>query len=314
MGKRRVIPDDAGRDQAARVPTTAARDIPSPHEEDGRRTAKLRQISLAGLQPHSLQPPERHAVDRVMELAESIRAQGLLQPPLISQQDDGAFVILAGHRRVTACRVLEVEGAHPGRIPAYVLTGLSEEEELSRIAAELHHRDDRHSPVALAEIVGRIATIRSDALGRRVSGRDLADVVPWAKHTAVARYRRVYEALQDLRLEPLVRAADKAGIGWLDKALGLDEFSLVERALEAFAHGGKRAMAEVVAAQGMKKGGRPLQVVRRTTFATGYDLTFRVRESMPEEDARKALDAVGELEAALRERLEAAGGDAARDG
>jgi ParB/RepB/Spo0J family partition protein len=41
----------------------------------------------------------------VTELAASIRSQGLLQPLLVTPQDDGYYLVVAGHRRLAACLV-----------------------------------------------------------------------------------------------------------------------------------------------------------------------------------------------------------------
>src|SRR5690606_36002254 len=100
----------------------------------------------------------------------------------------------------------------------------------------------------------------------------------------------IWRALQDPRLEPLVRAADNAGKTLLLKALRAKRFSATVRALEAFGEGGAAAMREVLA---NGKGGRPKKSVTRKHQGddASYDVTIRVRKTMPAEDAQEALDA-----------------------
>lgn len=46
----------------------------------------------------------RERVGDVSELADSIRQLGLLQPLVLLPKDDGRFLLIAGHRRLKACR------------------------------------------------------------------------------------------------------------------------------------------------------------------------------------------------------------------
>lgn len=292
------IPADASRDLAPRMPTTTDSAALTAHETGSRRKATLRRVPVFRLQPHECQPVERHAPENVSELMISIESHDLLQPPLLSQRDDGRRVILAGHRRVKACQLLALDQKREDRIPAYVIRGLSAEEELDFVLAEQLHRDTDYSAVALAENIGRKWIAREQELGRDVTIRDLADCIPSAEKTAVAEYLAIYRGLADPRLEPLVRLADKAGKSLLYRAIQLDEFRSRKAALEAFVEKGTAAMRAVIRKKSNR--GRPRNPFTRRERGDGYDLTIRYRPDMAAEDAALALKQVEEVARELR--------------
>ena len=62
-------------------------------------------IPLALVDPNPFQPRVEFGEDEILELAESIRKQGLLQPITVRKHQD-RYQIIAGERRVRACRLL----------------------------------------------------------------------------------------------------------------------------------------------------------------------------------------------------------------
>lgn len=61
-------------------------------------------VAVDRLQANRQQPRTRFADDGLDELAESIRAQGVIQPLIVSDLGDGAYEIVAGERRWLAAR------------------------------------------------------------------------------------------------------------------------------------------------------------------------------------------------------------------
>ncbi len=61
-------------------------------------------LPIDRLQPNRLQPRVRFDEDQLGELAESIRAQGIIQPLVVSAAEDGTYLIIAGERRWRAAR------------------------------------------------------------------------------------------------------------------------------------------------------------------------------------------------------------------
>jgi len=64
----------------------------------------LHQLPIVSIAPSPRNP--RHRVDDIAELADSLRAHGLLQPVVVRRQDVG-YELIAGHRRLEAAKKLE---------------------------------------------------------------------------------------------------------------------------------------------------------------------------------------------------------------
>lgn len=71
--------------------------------------ASLRTLRLDQLQPGKYQPRTRMDEASLQELAQSIKAQGLMQPVLVRQVGAGRYEIIAGERRVRAARIAGIE-------------------------------------------------------------------------------------------------------------------------------------------------------------------------------------------------------------
>lgn len=80
----------------------AGDDGPSAHGE-------LRIIAVQNLQPGKYQPRTRMDEDSLNTLAESIKAQGLMQPILVREVADQRYEIIAGERRWRAARIAGLE-------------------------------------------------------------------------------------------------------------------------------------------------------------------------------------------------------------
>ena len=82
-------------------------------DETGAAGEVLRNLKTSFLQPGKYQP--RTSMDKasLAELAESIKARGVMQPVLVRQVSDGRYEIIAGERRWRAAQMaglLEVSG------------------------------------------------------------------------------------------------------------------------------------------------------------------------------------------------------------
>jgi ParB family transcriptional regulator, chromosome partitioning protein len=75
----------------------------------------LREIPLDLIQPNGRQPRRTFDEARLAELAESIRARGVLQPIVVRPLAGGSFELVAGERRLRAAQMVELE-----TIPALV--------------------------------------------------------------------------------------------------------------------------------------------------------------------------------------------------
>jgi len=258
------------------------------NERKARGKARLRTISVFKLMPHWLQPESRHSMGNVLDLAGSIRELGrMLEPPLVRRTIDGRYVILAGHRRCYAWRLLVAEGHVPPGIEVYVLEDISDQDEAKFIAAEYLHRQE-YTVIHKARIVGHAHGALSARKGGEVTLREL-EAVFGPGRTSLGHYLTIYEALQDDRLAPLVHSVDKPSKALLYKALNQEDFPAKLRALEALQPEPKKLAPARCKASSR---GRPPGAVKRRKVGKGFELTVRIRVRMTPEEVRHARSAL----------------------
>lgn len=117
-------------------------------------------LELEALHPHPKNPRKPGAGD-VAGLAESLKAQGQLEPVLVRALDEGGYEILAGHRRVEALRV----NGTPTAL-AIVRHGITDAEALAILLAANDQREDVDpflEAVALRELVKLEGTVKGAA-------------------------------------------------------------------------------------------------------------------------------------------------------
>jgi ParB family chromosome partitioning protein len=68
----------------------------------------LTHLAISSLQPGKYQPRRDMKTDRLAELADSIRAQGVIQPIVVRQLAGGRYEIIAGERRWRAAQLAEL--------------------------------------------------------------------------------------------------------------------------------------------------------------------------------------------------------------
>ena len=100
-------------------------------DETPAANGELRSVAIGQLRPGKYQPRTRMDQAAIAELAESIKAQGLLQPILVRMIDDG-YEIIAGERRWRAaqadCRIFRFpERTHPLAPSPRKTTGITSE-------------------------------------------------------------------------------------------------------------------------------------------------------------------------------------------
>jgi ParB family chromosome partitioning protein len=66
---------------------------------------ELIQVPVGSIRPNGRQPRRRLDAERIDTLAESIRAQGLVQPVVVRTSPEGGYELIAGERRWRAARV-----------------------------------------------------------------------------------------------------------------------------------------------------------------------------------------------------------------
>lgn len=125
----------------------------------------LRTAPIDALLPNRFQPRSNFDESGLEELAESIRAQGVVQPLVVSPQADGTFVIIAGERRWRAAK-----RAGLATVPI-VIREISEDRELLELAlvenlqrADLNIVEEAEAYQTLRESFG----LSQEQIGERV--------------------------------------------------------------------------------------------------------------------------------------------------
>ncbi|WP_133130173.1 ParB/RepB/Spo0J family partition protein [Legionella yabuuchiae] len=88
-----------GRNLSVLLGQTNQATVDQPNEQT------LHSLPLSQLQPGKYQPRGDIEESGLLELAESIKRQGLLQPIVVREIDSGRFEIIAGERRWRACKL-----------------------------------------------------------------------------------------------------------------------------------------------------------------------------------------------------------------
>lgn len=149
--------------------------------------AATHELPIDRLRPNRLQPRIRFAEEDLRELAESIRAQGVIQPIVVTEEADG-FAIIAGERRWRAAKLAGLE-----KVPV-AIREVADDRELLELAlvenlqrSDLDPLEEAEAYRALQETFG----LTQEQVGQRV-GKSRVAV------TNAMRLLRLPEAIQQL--------------------------------------------------------------------------------------------------------------------
>jgi ParB family transcriptional regulator, chromosome partitioning protein len=207
---------------------------PEPPEPSAATGTTIQTLPIDALRPNRWQPRSRFDEEDLEALAESIRAQGLVQPLVITSEPDGSYSIVAGERRWRAARRAGLE-----EVPVIIRHSLDDRARLELALVENLQRSDLNaheeaeaylalqekfglSQEAIASRVGKGRTTITNALrllklppevqellrdGRLTAGqaRPLLALATQEAQIALAE-RAVREALSARQLEKLTSA------------------------------------------------------------------------------------------------------------
>jgi ParB family chromosome partitioning protein len=111
--------------------------------------SSVNEVPLSALSPNPEQPRREFSDASLQGLADSIREKGVLQPILAERHGDGAYVIVAGERRVRAARLAGLQ-----KIPV-VVREFTQQEKLEIALIENVQREDL-TPVEEAHAYRRL--------------------------------------------------------------------------------------------------------------------------------------------------------------
>ena len=161
-----AVPVRAGISAARAIAVKGERTITAPHfaaagQVIGRRRTVFAAVPIAVIKPNPLQPRQHFDEASIEELADSIRARGLLQPIIVRRERDGGYTLIAGERRLRAA-----ERAGVGLVPAIL-----SDDDLLEVALEENVQREDLSPLEEAEALAALAAERG------LSHADLAQVI-----------------------------------------------------------------------------------------------------------------------------------------
>ena len=104
----------------------------------------VKMVSISSIVPNPRQPRTRFTDNELSELADSIREHGVIQPLIVSEQDDGTYTLIAGERRLRASQI-----AGLNTVP--VITRQADDRELLELALIENIQREDLSPLEAAE-------------------------------------------------------------------------------------------------------------------------------------------------------------------
>lgn len=108
-------------------------------------SSTISEIPIGQIEPNPNQPRREFDQEALVELANSIREIGIIQPITLRQVDDNKFQIIAGERRWRASQIAELKA-----IPAYIRT-IKDENVMEMALVENIQREDLNAiEIALA--------------------------------------------------------------------------------------------------------------------------------------------------------------------
>ena len=104
----------------------------------------VKMVSISSIVPNPRQPRTRFTDNELSELADSIREHGVIQPLIVSEQNDGTYTLIAGERRLRASQI-----AGLNTVP--VVTRQADDRELLELALIENIQREDLSPLEAAE-------------------------------------------------------------------------------------------------------------------------------------------------------------------
>lgn len=177
--------------------------------------ASIQELSISLIQPNPNQPRREFDEERLEELANSIRALGLVQPITVQELGGGQYQIISGERRWRAAQRAGLE-----RLPAYIRPVRAEELMELALVENIQREDLNAIEIALAyQQIIDLQHLKQEELAERVG----------KKRTTVANYLRLLRLPAEIQLGLTQRLID------MGHARALLQIEDTERQLELYA-------------------------------------------------------------------------------
>src|SRR5918997_2663390 len=169
----------------------------------------LSEIDIDLIEPNSLQPRTNFDNEQLENLAQSIRANGIIQPLLVRRLDEGRYQLIAGERRWRAAQKAELQ-----RVPA-IIRDIPDDKILELALIENIQRQELN-PIEEAQAYKKLIDtlgLTQEMVAQRV-GRD---------RTFITNYIRLLRLPEDI--QRLVEQ-EKLSMGHARALLGVDDVEI----------------------------------------------------------------------------------------
>lgn len=227
-------------------------------DQDAAASETLQNLSVRLVQPGRYQPRTRMDQESLQELADSIRAQGVIQPVLVRPVGDGRFELIAGERRWRAAQL-----AGLSEIPAMVRE-VPDNAALAMALIENIQREDLNpleQAVGIQRLIGEFKMTHQEAA--QAVGRSRSAV------TNLLRLMNLAQPVQDLLMN------GKIDMGHARALLALTSAQQIQAARQVVARG--------------------LSVRETERLAQGRDKPASKAKPRPDRDVRRLEEEVAEL-------------------
>ncbi|MEM0999180.1 MAG: ParB/RepB/Spo0J family partition protein [Bacteroidota bacterium] len=138
--------------------------VPTSRQSTAGHTGTVTEIPIANIETNPYQPRTHFDLVALEELADSIKAQGIIQPITVRKLGAGQYQLISGERRLQASRIAELE-----TIPAYIRTA-NDEQMLEMALIENIQRQDLN-PIEISLAYQRLLEelgLKLESLGEKV--------------------------------------------------------------------------------------------------------------------------------------------------
>ena len=182
-------------------------EIDEAYENEGSQNDTILEIPLKDIRPNPFQPRKAFDEERLLELSESIKKDGLIQPIVVTEDIDG-YVLIAGERRFRASKLAKLK-----EIRAVVLN--SDEQKMRQFALIENIQREELNSIELAEAYTELIKLHN------ITHDELSNII----HKSRAH---ITNTLRLLQLAPKIQKAlidKKISAGHAKVMVGLDEKS-----------------------------------------------------------------------------------------
>ena len=250
------------------VPSAVATPAPAVEQKATAEASNaLLELPIDQIQPNPLNPRTIFQKEKLDELAQSIKANGIIQPLVVRKTDDGTFQLIAGERRWRASKLAGLE-----KVPV-VVQNFAEDRLLEITLIENIQREDLN-PIEVAQAFEKLSQehgLSHEEIGNR-TGKDRSTV------SNTLRLLRLPTPIQ------LLLAEQKLSMGHARAILGLPTEEL------------QCELAEKAAASALS-----VRQVEQLVQKVGHASTIRTVEEIVVDPNVKA--AIRELESTLGTRV-----------